>query len=129
MKYSRFLYSSLLIALVFCVPGGEYFGTVNEFRDSFAASQNFPVTDAGGTLFLFEKQDLPFSQIVLKGRNQFPRLCRMAVFLLFLLSLAALSRSFICICKLFRFYTRIFFDDLVKALLLGGQAPPLHSFS
>jgi hypothetical protein len=130
MKYSRFLYLSLLIALVCCVQGGEYFGNIYEFRDAFAASQSVPYNGSGDVMFLFAKQPLPFGQIILKGRNHLQRFCRAAVFLLFMLPLlAALSRAFICICKLFRFYIRFFFDYLVNALLLGGQAPPSYSFA
>jgi hypothetical protein len=130
MKAGRFLYSSLLIALVFCVPGDEFFSCLHEFRGAFAVSLGLPVTDAADMFFLFAKQNLPFGQTVLRGRNQLPRFYRTAVLALFMrLLLAALSRTFICICKLFRFSARLFFDYLVNALLLGGQAPPAYSFS
>jgi hypothetical protein len=130
MKYSRFLYLSLLVVLMFCVPGGEYFGNLNEFRDSFAASHDLPLNGSGDVIFLFAKQQLSLGQITFKGRNQLQRFCRVAVFALFmLLLLAALSRAFICICKLFRFSARLFFEYLVNALILGGQAPPAYSFS
>ncbi|MDR0623923.1 MAG: hypothetical protein LBG10_05780 [Treponema sp.] len=119
-----------MVVLMFCVPGGEFFGNLNEFRDFFTVSQGLPLNGSGDVLFLFAKQPLPFGQTVLKGRNQFQRFCRIAFFALFmLLLLAALSRVFICICKLFRFSAGLFFDYLVNALLLGGQAPPLYSFS
>jgi hypothetical protein len=132
MKYSRFFYLSWLIVLAFCVPGGEFFGyTTNfHFRDFLVVSHGIPDDGSGAVFFLFSEQTFPLSRTYIRGKNQLPWFYQTAVFaLLMLLLLAALSRAFTCICKLFRFYTRFFFNYLVNALLLGGCAPPAYSFS
>jgi hypothetical protein len=130
MKCSHALSAPLLFALALCIWGGDFFRHVGEFHNYPLASQNLPGESAKDVFCLFAEQEIPFSRINLKGRNDLLRFWRMVFFTFLILPLlAARSRAVIGICKLFRFYTRAFFDYLVKALLLGGQAPPSYSFT
>jgi hypothetical protein len=87
--------------LALSVPGGEVFGRINDYHDSFASSSNLPLKSSEDIFVLLAKQELSPGKTSLKGRNQMFRLWRIAAFAFFvILLLAALSRAFIIICNL-----------------------------